>query len=438
MTRAKTNNKKISQSDDKKISRALMASYVVLTIQYFILISFNLMDTESGARVQLLSKLLVGLFFLHALPVVMKKGKIMLIGVYSFSIFLFVLHFWFFSESRIYLGEISFSYFLMCVPAFVYSMCLSDWNVLKENMKKASWIVFGFGTIAGIQIVLSGAIAGTYSMALSYYLLLPAILLMDELFEKFSLKALIGTFVSILVILALGARGAIVCIAVFIVLKMIRPHSKLYYKEIFFYLVAVGSTMLVLFNIKRILVSLNDLLLTFGVQSRSLMLLLNQEEIHLSGREHIYQDVVEEISNHPIVGVGLGGDRVGGLGYSHNLFLEIGANFGVIIGGMISMVLIILIVRSFFLKKEKNNMVMIWLCLGFVHLMVSGSYLTEMKFWILLGLLVNVHFFVPSKGESIYAQKKNHHRYDLKYHRYGSAHHDSSTRHLTGYRHETR
>ncbi|WP_338449975.1 O-antigen ligase family protein [Niallia oryzisoli] len=433
---AKTNL--VTKNDDRKISMALMASYVVLTIQYFILISFNLLDTGSGAMVQLLSKGFVGLFFLYALPVVLKRRKIMFLGSYFIAIFVFLLHFLFFPENRIFIGEISVSFFLMCVPAFLYSLCLNDWNVLKEMMKKTSWIVFVFGVIAGIQIVLGGAAAGTYSMSLSYYILLPAILFTDKFFDKFSLKALLCAFLSVMVILALGSRGAILCIAVFMVFNLIKTHANFHYKRILLYLAILVSIILVLVNLERILLSLNDFLLKFGINSRSLRLFIN-EEVHLSGREKIYQDVMGKISEHPLIGIGLGGDRAGGLGYSHNLFLEIGANFGVIIGGMISMVLIFFIFRTIFLKnKEKSHMVIIWLCLGFVHLMVSGSYLIEMKFWILLGLLMNVHFLVPSKGESLHAQKENHQRYNLKYHRYGSAHYDSSTGDLTRHRYKSR
>ncbi|WP_394238257.1 O-antigen ligase family protein [Niallia oryzisoli] len=437
--KAKANLVTIKNKDDKKLSMALMASYVVLTIQYAILISFNLMDTDSGAMVQLLSKGLVGLFFLYALPVVLKRRKFTVLGIYFTSLFVFLLHFLFFPENRVYIGEISVSFFLMCVPAFLYSLCLHDWKVLKDRMKKTSWFVFVFGLIAGIQIVVGGAAAGTYSMSLSYYILLPAILFIDEFFEKFTLRSLFVAFLSVLVILALGARGAILCIAVFILFRIIRPYAKFHYRRILLYLAILVSTLLVFVNLERILVTLNGFLLKFGITSRSVMLFLNNEEIHLSGREKIYHYVLGEIAAHPVLGVGLGGDRVSGLGYSHNLFLELGSNFGVILGGILSLVLILLIVRSFFLKnKAKSQMVVIWLCLGFVHLMVSGSYLIEMKFWILLGLLINVHFLVPAKGEGLHAEKENHPGYDLKYHRNGSAHPDSSAGDPTIHRYKSR
>jgi hypothetical protein len=34
-------------------------------------------------------------------------------------------------------------------------------------------------------------------------------------------------------------------------------------------------------------------------------------------------------------------------------------------------------------------MTIIWISLGFVHLMVSSSYIVDMKFWIMVGLLAN-------------------------------------------------
>ena len=79
-----------------------------------------------------------------------------------------------------------------------------------------------------------------------------------------------------------------------------------------------------------------------------------------------------------------------GNGYTHNILLEIIGNFGIIIGSILIILLIFLIVRSLLSKEKKyTNLIIIWLSLGFFHLMVSGSYLTDIKFWILLGLLFN-------------------------------------------------
>ena len=68
--------------DDKKISIALMSYFVVLTIQYLILIYFNLIETNTGSYIQLLSKSLVGLTFIYALPAVLRRSKIKFLIVY--------------------------------------------------------------------------------------------------------------------------------------------------------------------------------------------------------------------------------------------------------------------------------------------------------------------------------------------------------------------
>ena len=56
--------------------------------------------------------------------------------------------------------------------------------------------------------------------------------------------------------------------------------------------------------------------------------------------------------------------------------------------GLVGTVILILIIRALFIKdQEKQNMMIIWTSLGFVHLMVSSSYLTDMKFAIFMGLI---------------------------------------------------
>ena len=217
------------------------------------------------------------------------------------------------------------------------------------------------------------------------------------IFNKPSIKALLLVLVSLLVILALGSRGAILCIGIFILLKAIRFNFKRNYTMLSIYTAFWGTLAIMFLYLDSILEYINNLLLIFGIRSRSIQLFL-REEIHLSGRDRIYQNVIEEIVNNPLLGIGLGGDRqvVGG-GYVHNLFLELLANFGIIFGMIIIITLVFFILKVFLIKdKEKYNMFIIWISLGFVHLMVSSSYLTDLKFWILMGFITG-HLFLKVK-----------------------------------------
>jgi hypothetical protein len=373
--------------EDKIISIAIMSSFVVLTLQYLILVYFNLLDTPSGSMVQLTSKVLVGFFYLIALPAVLRRSKIKLLTAYCVSIFIFGLNYLFFDENWPYITSIIFPFFFTCLPTFIYSFSIRDWTVLKRVMKNASLLVFAVGLIIGLLVFTSNASVGTYSMSLSYYMLLPAIVYMDEFLDKFTIRSMLITSLSLLIILALGSRGAIMCIGLFIALKLVNMGRTLNYKTIFIYFLAILTILFMWFFFETIMETLYDVLLEFGIRSRSIQLFL-REEVHLSGRDSLYETLLEEIADNPLFGVGLAGDRLilGGR-YVHNVFIEIFANYGVVFGFVLIVLLFILIFNAlFFRSKQLSSLITIWFCIGFVHLIVSSSYLIDFKFWIFLGL----------------------------------------------------
>ncbi len=381
-------NQKRLRSGDLKISAALMASFIILTIQYFILIYFNLLGTTNASRIQLISKIIVGLVFLYALPVVIKRSRLKLVGSYSVGIFIFLFHYLMFPENSLYMRELIFPFFCMCLPVLVYSMSIHDWNNLKLCMGKASFIVFIIGTVLGVLVLFDQATVGAYSMSLSYYMLLPMIIYLGELFDNPSMKALLFSLITLLIILSLGARGPILCAIVFVLLKILKS-SKLTYTKILFYLSSFAAIIVTFIYLDSILQYINNLLLNFGIKSRTIALFL-RDGVYLSGRENIYPKIIEGIQDNPLLGIGIAGDRLITGGYAHNLFLEVLANFGVIVGSILLITLILLVVRNLLIEdNEKYNIIIIWLSLGFIPLIVSGSYLMDMSFWILIGLMIN-------------------------------------------------
>lgn len=385
---------------DKKISIALMSPFVILTIQYFILAYFNLWESSDFSKVQLLSKMLVGLAFLYALPVVINRSKLKLIGSYFLAIFLFLLHFLMFPENSLYIKGLVFPFFLMCLPVFVFSMSIRDWNILKQYMKRASSIVLLLGAIIGLLTITGLITIGSYSMSLSYYMLLPLLIYLDETIERFSLRACLFSFVALLIILALGSRGAILCAVFFVLLKMTKYLSRLNYAKLSLYSIFSIVFIALLIYLSNILQYINNMLLNFGVNSRTLSLFL-KGGVYLSGREAIYEKIIASLLNKPLLGVGLAGDRlILGGGYAHNLVLEIFINFGIIAGFVLLVILFFLIIKSYFSDNNwEYGLISIWLCLGFVPLMVSGSYLIDMNFWILIGLMIKSISYKKYKEE---------------------------------------
>lgn len=387
---AKKNNRNPEEIEDLKISIAIISSTVILTIQYFILISFNLMATANGSIIQLLSKSVVGIIFLYTLPTVLKRKKLELIVVYYIAIFIFLIHYLLFPKNQENMIELIFQLFFMCLPVFIYTLSLKNWSILKKVMKKASLIIFLFGFLSGIQILMNNEFANDYSMALSYYMLLPTILFLDELLDRFSLKALFITCFSLLIILAIGSRGPILCNGIFIIFKLIQPVSKLSFSKVMIYMSYFLVAIFTILYFEKILLALDDFLSKFNIESRNISLFLN-DYLHLSGRDRIYEKILTEIVQHPILGIGIAGDRrVADGNYAHNIILEIFLNFGVIIGLILLIAFIMWLLKLLFVKDMNvYNMMNIWISLGFVSLLFSGSYLSDVNFWTLLGLMVS-------------------------------------------------
>jgi len=108
--------------------------------------------------------------------------------------------------------------------------------------------------------------------------------------------------------MALGSRGALLCIGVFIILKLVRFNLKFNYKKVFLYISLIFSSILIFLNLNNILMYIYRYLQAFGIDSRSLLLLL-ENKTYLSGRDNLYEILLREIINKPVFGNGLGGDR---------------------------------------------------------------------------------------------------------------------------------
>lgn len=279
-------------SDDKKISIAIMSSFAILTIQYLILIIFNLIGTTIGSYIQLVSKVIVGLFYLFALPTVLRRSKVKFIGVYLFAIMIFLFNHLVFKENIPYIKTIIFPFFFICLPTFIYAYSIDDWNVLKDIMNKTSLIVFVMGTLIGVLIFTNIVYIGAYSMSLSYYMLLPTIIYIDEFLEKVTFKSTIILVISLIIILALGSRGAIMCVGVFVILKLVTIKKSLNYKTVLSYLLISGLLVVMIIFLKDILEYAYNLLMKFGINSRSIRLFL-RDEVYLSGRDRIYKDILK-------------------------------------------------------------------------------------------------------------------------------------------------
>jgi len=386
---------------DKIISVAIMSSFIVLTLQYFILISFSLSGTSSAYFVQMLSKIIVGLIFSLALPYVLKRKLKLFILLYGFGVVVFGYNFLVFPENHSYLINLIFPFFFMALPSFIYVLSLRNLEVFKLITEKIAFIIFILGTFLWILIFTGNAIAGVYSMSLSYYMLLPALVFLGKVFEGNKPVFIIYFLIALMVILAFGSRGALLCITIYVILRVASPKQKFSSTKILIYGVAGIILVISILNYERILLYINKMFLEYGIQSRTINLLL-QDEVSLSGRDSIVQTVWNEIILSPILGIGVAGDfRIIEGSYVHNFIIEVMGNFGIPVGILLLGFLMLILVTTISFSKN-YNLIALWISLGFVHLMMSSSYIIDVKFWIFFGILI------LSLGELINNKSKEH------------------------------
>ena len=83
----------IRQLGDRKISMALMSVYVVLMTQFCVLTAMGLTGTSMDSNIRLLSKILVGISFAYALPVVLGRSRGRFFWTYYVCISVFLFHY---------------------------------------------------------------------------------------------------------------------------------------------------------------------------------------------------------------------------------------------------------------------------------------------------------------------------------------------------------
>lgn len=374
---------------------ALMTPITILTIQFFFIIYFNLLNTSLGIKIQLLSKAIVGAVFLFSFPYVFKEHCKKNFFTYLLFLLIFLSYSIFFPQNDEHIKTVLFPMFFINLPVFIYASSISDFVEFEKVLNHSGKLIFIFGFWLAFLVFLGHASLGAYSMSFAYYMLLPTIIFINRLFEKLSVESIIFSFISFFLILALGSRGPILCIFVFIILKFIKTKFKFSHTMLFIYTCIFFIIIIFLTHLSALLKIANDILLLFGIKSRSIALFLREGSIHLSGRDILFQNVWVSFSENFLFGLGLAGDRVALEGtYVHNFFVEVLAHYGILFASIIFFILFYFIIKAFLIKNTtKSTLFIILFSLGFVHLLVSSSYLIDLKFWLFLGFLFNKNLY---------------------------------------------
>lgn len=305
---------------------------------------------------------------------VKRKPKLFFI-TYLIAIVIILLHFEFFPDNQEYISY-NITRFLLpvVIPSALCTICIKDITVINKVLKVISWSIVLIMAFY-IYSYMKGLVVGNseYNMSLSYGLLLPGLFL----YSNKKIYSIIASIFLFLCILILGARGPMIAFLIFIAYDIVQSNKKMIFPVAILAIIVIGGMSTIMEFFGRL-----------GFQSRTLNMFATGDFSSSSGRDEIYNKMINVMWDHPF-GIGIFGDRVylNGL-YCHNIFLEIALNFGLIVFLGILVYSIVKFVKVYKASnKVYRNILVLFLVVGFIPLLISGSYLTDYNLGLFIGIL---------------------------------------------------
>lgn len=363
--------KSLSKTDreDYFLSLIALIQFPFVFVQ-LLLISFGWSEESTTIYRVILSAVSI----LFALPMILKRKGRKFMGCYLFIGVIYSMHYFLYPSTIKYWHESGLRFLIpICIPTLFCVLSLRNLECFYVAVKQICYITAICGLIFGIRLVTGDYFSEeTYFMNYGFLLLLPIIVFMlENTWYSIPLSILFLLFV-----IVFGSRGPLIAVAVFTIFFIIR-------KKKFLLLTIVVSLAIIGYS------TFASYLDSMGLSSRTILMLLDGEMMNDTGRDEIQSVIFKGITENPILGNGIYGDRVLSKGYAHNFFIEVICHYGFIIGGILLFLLLykILYITCNLRGKHKDVFVAM-MCILFLPLMTSGSYLQEPNFFIFIGLMV--------------------------------------------------
>ena len=269
---------------------------------------------------------------------------------------------------------------LISLRAFSMSMDVKNQNLVVENLQTAASI----SLICGIIIFINCYIVNrySYSMSLGYLLLLPAIFFFNKM-----LKDVVSIFpfiISFLIILFCGSRGPLLSLAIYMLWNILLSETDTIIKRRTKILLLIFTMGIFIFYnriVNAFVLASNEI----GIYSRTISMIEANNVMRDSGRNAIYLLNWQKIKEKPIFGWGICGELSYSNVYPHNLFIELCVDYGLILGALIIGLFVFSLLRKLISTCFSDNAIITLMCLGFIPLVFSTSYLEYPFFWVLFG-----------------------------------------------------
>ena len=378
----------MEERTDRKFSR----TFVLIVFSLFLVnlsASFSAIVPVPYQTVSIVSKAAILAAMIWCIPnIIYRINESFLVYTLLGIVCVSIIQLAFFPSSTPYFKETLITFVTTIFPTIICVSSIRNQEILYRGLSRVS-VLIGMIMFAALFLV-SSAGHSFYSMGLANALILPAIVLIHDINAEpgtFFRKAFKGVLLAglLLSILLYGSRGALLAIIVFFIYWMFFFNAEgRTAKEYLTRLCAIAAMLLFVAFYRQILEFFISISAQRGVTSRTLALLKN-DIMHDSGRLDNWNKLLHRISDAPFAFHGIDAEYLVLGQYSHNIFLTLCYNFGIVLGLILSVYVIVEIIHTLRAARHgEHNMRLIMLFVWFPLLLWSGSLWTSMYFWVWL------------------------------------------------------
>lgn len=366
--------------EDVKISMAVSMYFLLAAINSSIKTAISFSASE-GTIISRSFMLIIVFFMLLSIRTVLQRASTaFIVGTLAILLAYGVSYLMGYAEAELLINGFFSSYFV-CFLTALYAYAVDDRQILYKTMLICSYIAIPTSLIGLIS--LGSSYLKSYSMGLAYAILPFILIQWNEFIDRKKAWNVLLAIAGSAYILVFGNRGALVCIAIFLVIKIFFTNTTKLTKAVALSAI-VAFTAVFLFVLPQIY----QIITSKGISSYTLKNLMQGSFLESKGRAVLLKHYLELIDSNFFAGYGIWGAFIDGVNYPHNIVVEFYLAFGALIGSLTTIFFLASLFRFVRFKKLKDSLGSIYLVFAAYafSLFLSGTFLTSTVFYMLIAL----------------------------------------------------
>ena len=368
--------------EDSKLISFILVYFIVNTLNLFL---------KSGIRVPnqywniitIAGSIIMMISLLRCFHIIIKKTGRPFLYIEMISIMVFITSYMREDIIESLLFEDAFWTMFVGIPLACATCAVVNKQKLLDSLHVVSYVLIFMLSYNLISIQFTGS---QYDMATGYAMVIPVIVLLQFFFKKKTKLDLIVAMFSIVEILIFASRGALLPILLCVLLNLLFYEGNNWKRLV--YALLFGLIVFVVFTrLETILSFLSTLLRRRSLNSYSLQRLINGSFLENKARTELFGYYINKINEKLFWGWGVTGGWIAEGSGPHNMLLEIILAFGVVIGGLFALYVVLQFVKVLIWGQNHNEgLTTIFALYSIVLLFVSGNWMLKPEVFIFLGL----------------------------------------------------